>query len=185
MTKLTLGGLAVAIVALSPCAAVAQSPRADAAPVRSFAMPPLEKLQATRDRPLFSPKRRPDAPTEKPDEPVVQEAPEAVAFELTGVVMGEARAVAILHNRETQETVHLRQGEMLDVWSVDEIAPRHVVLRSEGKELRLQLFEAKPEGASTPPPPARSIEFSPPQQRRHPSVQQQRRIKERTRQRIQ
>lgn len=160
--------LAVAVLALMPSAAIAQKPPAEA-PVRSFVMPPMEELQATRERPLFSPRRRPDEEVvTQVDEPVVQEAPESVPFDLTGVVIGEDRAVAILHNRDTQETVHLRQGETADVWSVAEIAQRHVVLRSEGKEVRLQLFEPKPdgEGATAPPPPRQRIDLDKPRPRR-------------------
>lgn len=147
MTKIEIRSLAVAILALLPCAALAQSPPADS-PVRSFAMPPLDELQATRERPLFSPRRRPDvAIADAPEPPVTQEPPETAPFDLTGIVMGGDRAVAILHNRETQETVHLRQGETAQTWSVTEIAQRHVVIRNEGKQVRLQLFEPKPEGA--------------------------------------
>lgn len=149
MTKIEIRSLAVAILALAlmPCAALAQSPPEDS-PVRSFAMPPLDELQATRERPLFSPRRRPDVPTAAVAEtPVTQEPPETAPFDLTGIVMGGDRAVAILHNRETQETVHLRQGETAQTWSVTEIAQRHVVIRNESKQVRLQLFEPKPEGA--------------------------------------
>lgn len=162
MTKIKIRSLAVAVLALMPCAAMAQSPPADT-PARSFAMPPLDELQATRERPLFSPRRRPDEQVvTETERPVTQEAPESAPFDLTGIVMGEDRAVAILHNRETQETVHLRQGEAALSWSVAEIAQRHVVLRNEGKQVRLQLFEPKPEGADgqaaaqpapRPPPP--------------------------------
>lgn len=147
MTKINVGSLAVALLALMPGAALAQKPPADT-PVRSFAMPPLEELKATRERPLFSPRRRPDeAVVALPETPVTQAPPETAPFDLTGVVMGEDRAVAILHNRETQETVHLHQGETAQSWSVAEIAQRHVVLRNEGRQVRLQLFEPKPEGA--------------------------------------
>jgi hypothetical protein len=141
--------VACAAILLLPCTLSAQSPRASA-PVRSFALPPLEELQATRERPLFSPRRRPGAEVARATEtPVVEESPEVLAFELTGVVMGADIAVAILRNRDTQETVHLRRGEALDAWSLEEIASRHVVLRQEDRQVRLELFLAKPEGAGT------------------------------------
>jgi type II secretory pathway component PulC len=149
---------------------MAQSPPADA-PVRSFAMPPLDELKATRERPLFSPRRRPDEKivTTETEAPVTQEAPESAPFDLTGIVMGEDRAIAILHNRETQETVHLRQGEAALSWSVAEIAQRHVVLRNEGKQVRLQLFDPKPEGAdgqAAARPPTRPPDLDNPRPRR-------------------
>jgi general secretion pathway protein N len=154
MSRAGLTGL-LAMLALLPCAAGAQSPPTNA-PVRSFALPPLEELRATRDRPLFSPGRRPDAEaTAGPEAGPVEESPDSVPFELTGVVMGTDMAIAILRNRDTQETVQLRRGEALEDWSIEEIAPRHVVLRQEDRQVRLELFPAKAEAsAAAPPTPA-------------------------------
>lgn len=164
MTKIGRSGF-VMMLALLPCAAAAQSPPANA-PARSFALPPLEELQATRERPLFSPQRRPDAESgAETGTPVVEENPDAVAFELTGVVMGGDTAVAILRNRETQETVHLRQGEALDAWSIEEIAARHVVLRQDDRQVRLELFPVKPDGSPGSQPPS----LPPPAIRQNPA----------------
>jgi hypothetical protein len=153
MNKVNRSGI-VAILLLMPCAVAAQTRPANA-PVRSFSLPPLEELQATRERPLFSPRRRPDveAAGEMESSPV-EENPEFLPFELTGVVMGADVAIAILRNRDTQETVHLRQGEALDAWSLEEIAPRHVVLRQDDRQVRLELFLPHPEGGGTPDPAA-------------------------------
>jgi type II secretory pathway component PulC len=139
-------------LALLPCAAGAQSPPANA-PVRSFALPPLEELTATRERPLFSPSRRPDVEAPGPEAGPVEESPDSLPFELTGVVMGTDMAIAILRNRDTQETVQLRRGETLEDWSLEEVAPRHVVLRQEDRQVRLELFLPKAEGSAAPPPP--------------------------------
>jgi hypothetical protein len=153
MNKVNRSGI-VAILLLMPCAVAAQTRPANA-PVRSFSLPPLEELQATRERPLFSPRRRPDveAAGEMESSPV-EENPEFLPFELTGVVMGADVAIAILRNRDTQETVHLRQGGALDAWSLEEIAPRHVVLRQDDRQVRLELFLPHPEGGGTPDPAA-------------------------------
>lgn len=150
MNKRALAGL-LALLALLPCAAAAQSPPAKA-PVQSFALPPLEELRATRDRPLFSPNRRPDETAPGPESGPVEESPDSVPFELTGVVMGTEVAIAILRNRDTQETVQLRRGETLEAWSIEEIAARHVVLRQEDRQVRLELFPAKAEGPAAVPP---------------------------------
>ncbi len=151
MNKVNLFGI-VAILLLMPCAVAAQGRPANA-PVRSFSLPPLEELQATRERPLFSPRRRPDAEAAGETETSpVEENPDSLPFELTGVVMGADVAIAILRNRDTQETVQLRQGEALDAWSLEEIAPRHVVLRQEDRQVRLELFLPHPEGGGTPDP---------------------------------
>jgi type II secretory pathway component PulC len=150
MTKNALAGL-LALLALLPAAAAAQNAPADA-PVRSFALPPLEELRATRERPLFSPNRRPDEAAPGPEAELVEESPDSLPFELTGVVMGTDVAIAILRNRDTQETVQLRRGETLDAWSIEEIAARHVVLRQEDRQVRLELFSVKAEGSAMPPP---------------------------------
>jgi type II secretory pathway component PulC len=156
MSNKALAGL-FAVLALLPCAAGAQSPPADS-PVRSFALPPLEELRATREHPLFSPNRRPDVETaEVPEAAPVEENPDSLPFELTGVVMGMDTAIAILRNRDTQETVHLHRGETLEAWSIEEIAPRHVVLRQEDRQVRLDLFSAKAEGSTGDPPPASPV----------------------------
>jgi general secretion pathway protein N len=171
MIKIKVGGLAVAILALSPFASIAQSPPASPQ-IHSFALPPLEELRATRERPLFSPNRKPDAEVAtRTEEPVIEESPAAVPFELTGVVMGAKRAVAILRNRETMETVHLHQGETAETWSVEEIAQRHIVLSSEGKQVRLQLFDPKPEGAAgSPAQLPNPHQVDPPRPRRNPAA---------------
>jgi general secretion pathway protein N len=151
MSKSALTGL-FAMLALLPCAAGAQSPPANP-PVRAFALPPVEELRATRERPLFSPSRRPDAQASTgPEAGPVEESPDSVPFELTGVVIGTDMAIAILRNRDTQESVQLRRGESLEDWSIEEIAPRHVVLRQEDRQVRLELFPTKAEASATPPP---------------------------------
>ena len=156
MNKVNLPGF-VAILVLLPCAVAAQAPPAKA-PVQSFALPQLEELRSTRERPLFSPRRRPDAEAAGETETSpVEESPDSLPFELTGVVLGADVAIAILRNRDTQETVQLRQGEALDAWSLEEIASRHVVLRQEDRQVRLELFLPHPEGSTSDPtglPPA-------------------------------
>jgi hypothetical protein len=160
MSKSTLTGI-LALLVLLPCAAGAQSPPANA-PGRSFALPPLEELRATRERPLFSPSRRPDETAVGPEADLVEESPDSLPFELTGVVMGTDVAIAILRNRDTQETVQLRRGETLEAWSIEEIAARHVVLRQEDRQVRLELFPAKAEGsAAVPPSPLASQSIRP------------------------
>jgi len=156
------------MLALLPGGAQAQTPPATGE-VRSFALPALEELEATRQRPLFSPGRRPDArAVTRTDAPVIEEDPGSLPFDLTGVVIGEDRAIAILRNRETQETVHLRKGETVEAWSVEEIAQRHIVLRNDDRQVRLELFEQKSDGSAATPP---SVPLALPQRPRAVNVQ--------------
>jgi len=66
--------------------------------------------------------------------------------------MGSDTAIAILRNRDTQETVRLREGENLEAWSLQEVASRHVVLRQQERQVRLELFPEKSDGGPNPPP---------------------------------
>ena len=153
MNKQAFAGVFI-VLALLPGAAGAQTPPSPA-PARSLAMPPLDELRATRERPLFSPSRRPDVePAAAPPAAPVEESPDTLPFELTGVVLGSETAIAILRNRDTQETVQLRRGETLEDWSLEEVAPRHVVLRQEDRQVRLELVPAKAAEASAAAPPA-------------------------------
>ena len=140
------GNLMLAAAALIALAGdVAAQTRDGAAPPRAPAFPAMEDLQATRDRPLFSPSRRPpDAPA-PPEEtsdapPPVQEAA-SLPFELTGTVIGSEIKVAILRDRQTQEEVRLREGEEHGPWRIEEVAARHVLFRNEGRRVRLRLFD--------------------------------------------
>ena len=118
--------------------------RDGAAPQRAPAFPALDDLQATRDRPLFSPGRRPPEVAATPDvpdaPPPVQEAA-SLPFELTGTVIGAELKVAILRDRQTQEEVRLREGEEHGPWKIEEVAARYVLFRNEGRRVRLRLFD--------------------------------------------
>jgi hypothetical protein len=111
-------------------------------------LPSLEDLSATVERPLFSRNRRPP----KAPPPVAAEAtPVKVATEdapadLTGIVSSPEKTYAILTSKQTKETHHLVTGETIDEWSVQEIGPRHVVLRRGPGSLRLDLFAEKEPG---------------------------------------
>ena len=152
MSKPTLP-ICILMAVLLAGAGYAQSPQA-VSPGKPFALPPLDELRATRERPLFSPSRQPDAAPEGESEtPVMEESPDSVSYELTGVVIGTDVQVAIFKNRDTQETVHLRQGENLDAWSIEEIAQRHVILRQDDRQITMELFRDKsPLGVGTPTP---------------------------------
>jgi general secretion pathway protein N len=111
-----------------------------AAPPQTPAIPPLDELQATRERPLFSANRRPPSVQVEPEAlpPIVESA--SLPFNLTGVALGPDIRVAILRNKDTNEEVRLREGEKINPWTVDVIAERYVVLRGDGKRVRLWLF---------------------------------------------
>jgi hypothetical protein len=146
-------------------------------------LPPLESLQATRERPLFSPTRRPDPVEAPPVDGSPEEAVDAMPFELIGVAVGPDIRVAVIRHRATSEIARLQEGDQVDAWKLEAIAPRYVVLRGETRRVRLRLQgdsdtqgiqvgrPEAPENASAPgerdreeepPPPEAERESEPP-----------------------
>jgi len=158
-----------ALIAAAAATAAAQQPLA---PVTGEIpeLPPIEDLSVTVDRPLFMRSRRPPEPAAPA--PVVAATPEKIPVEespadLTGIVSGPDRTYAILTSHATKEVFHLRKGEKIEDWSVDEIGPRYVVLRRGSGSLRLELFDDKKLGstgdrlANGHPLPPRQQRFTP------------------------
>lgn len=156
----------IAIGTLLPVGAGAQAPvlppagapaaeTAGVAVAPGLVLPRLQGLAATRERPLFSPTRRPPPP---PPPKIVAEAPVEAApppepekpppFVLAGVVTGSALTLAMLQNRDTAEIARVRRGDAVLGWTVTEVGSRHVVLERDGRSVRLALFEKKEEPAA-------------------------------------
>lgn len=110
-------------------------------------LPPFESLDATRQRPLFSPSRRLPAPiVAAPVPPApVEPVPEAdmPGFDLTGIVFGDTTRLAMVRDPSSQRVQSLRVGQTLDDWTVEDITPRSVALSRKGKSVTLELFADK------------------------------------------
>jgi general secretion pathway protein N len=96
---------------------------------------PLDSLRATRERPLFSPSRRPPAPAVVPPkvEPVKEVVapppePETPQLDLVGVVTGAADGYAIFMTTATHDIVRLKTGEGHDGWVLQSVSGREAVL---------------------------------------------------------
>ncbi|HVZ52875.1 MAG TPA: hypothetical protein VG986_12970 [Pseudolabrys sp.] len=140
-----MAGCAAAVLGGLAGAAFAQD--APGAGARRFELPPIENLQATRERPLFTPTRRPPAIVVAPEAPPPIVESVALPFELTGIAVGEDVRIAILHNKTTNEELRLRQGDKLDDWMLEQVADRYILLRGEGRRVRVWLVSnAKPPG---------------------------------------
>src|SRR4051794_37329634 len=92
-------------------------PEASSQAVNPVASVSLSTLTATRERPLFSPTRRPPVKPEvsspAPPPPVVvaaAEPPTAPPFTLLGTVIGSTDRIAILMIAGVREATHLRKG---------------------------------------------------------------------------
>jgi general secretion pathway protein N len=109
---------------------------------------PLRALSATRDRPLFSPSRRPPAPViAVAPAPVARPAPMAVKpaapepppLALVGTIVGAEKRIAILFNTTTRQVTHVREGEEESGWRVRLVSPRSAVVEKDAQSVTLDL----------------------------------------------
>ncbi len=127
---------AAAATAPSPGAAQPHAPAAQAAPtgnpVRAI---PLAELNITRDRPLFSPSRRPPPPLAAA--PIYQVAsvsrpvkvePQRPELTLVGTIVGGNDAIAVFLDRSTRSVVRLHTSESHEGWILRSIQGREATL---------------------------------------------------------
>lgn len=126
------GGAALAAAWLAP---VAPGPgdRPAAAPTReapaALVVPPVSALTETTARPLFSPTRRPVPGA------AAAPAPGTAAalfnrYRLQGVVIDGNRRRVLLAPAPGGKTLSIGEGESVDGWTIDRIAPERLTLRS-------------------------------------------------------
>jgi hypothetical protein len=105
----------------------------------------LEKLSATRERPLFTPgRRRAELSTavQLPAPGVALEEKEKEAeIELTGLI--EEDNVTIIFLRTGSQTVILRSGDKFGRWQIEAINKISVQLMDGTKRVRLEMFSAR------------------------------------------
>ena len=112
---------------------------------------PLSKLSMTRDRPIFSPSRRPP-PMAAP--PVIakrvepHKPPEQPPLILVGTVAGGDSAIAVFVEQSTENTVRLRVNESHQGWTLRSIEGREVTLLKDRESSVLAL--AAPGGSAEP-----------------------------------
>jgi hypothetical protein len=120
---------------------------------------PLDRLSATRARPLFSPSRRPTPP---PPPPPSEAAPVAVVpqppnVQLFGIVMDDEGARAIVR-AGTEKVDRVQIGDDIGGWKVSQIEGRRLVLSLDGRFATFTLF-SNDNGQQTP----RDAELTAPQ----------------------
>jgi general secretion pathway protein N len=132
---------------------------------------PLARLSATRDRPLFSPSRRPPFPRDPPAMtraeqqaaplPLIQ-PPSVILF---GIVVGVQGARAFIAAGPADRIIGVRRGDDVDGWKVTAITQRRLVLSRADLSSAFTLFSpenasrtARSEFAQRPPdPPRRNV----------------------------
>lgn len=114
--------------------------------LRAAEIPTFDKLAATRQRPLFSPTRRPP-PEEKqaPATDVQRQPPDLV---LNAIILGPGVRTALLKRGRDAKALPASTGTDIDGWLVTEIAPSHVILARSTKTITLEF----PKRANLPVP---------------------------------
>jgi hypothetical protein len=106
---------------------------------------PLSKLSVTRERPIFSPSRRPPPPPivaaviAKPVERAKPAEPENPPLILVGTVVGEDSGIAVLVEQSTENVVKLRVNESHQGWTLQSIKGREVTFQKDRKSSILAL----------------------------------------------
>ncbi len=119
---------------------------------------PLKQLSITRDRPIFSPSRRPPPPAvvDRPfvPPPVVRappppRPPERPTLALLGTIAGESDGIALFMETTSQMVVRLRTGEAHEGWVLRSVHGREAQLE---KDNRTETVTLPSPGAEAPPP---------------------------------
>jgi hypothetical protein len=125
---------------------------------------PLKLLSATRDRPIFSPSRRPP-PTAAATVAVVAappvqapKPPERPQLSLVGTIVNGDDGFAIFLDQNTRAPLRIRMGAGYQGWMLRQIEARSVTLQK-GEDFAVLAF---PPPSSNPAPPAASVAQLPP-----------------------
>ncbi|MBE7196995.1 MAG: hypothetical protein INR70_04225 [Parafilimonas terrae] len=106
----------------------------------------LTSLKAVRERPLFSPSRRPP-PVASPPAMVVEETPApppaAPNLRLIGIVQDAEKAAGLV-SRGTGPTLVVKAGDAIEGWEVGEIGPEHLTLRLGEQSETYRIFGTTP-----------------------------------------
>jgi hypothetical protein len=133
----TWGSLAVAADATTPA-----EPPSSPVGTNPLAAHSLESLSATRDRPLFSPGRRPPPPPPpviaQPIPPVPPMPPPTVV--LFGIVTDRNGAAAVVRGGASDKIIRARLGDEIEGWKVTRIEPRSLMLSHDDRSVTFALF---------------------------------------------
>ena len=106
---------------------------------------PLKELSATRERPIFSPSRRPPAPAvaaasyAPPPRPAKPPEPDRPQLSLVGTIAGDKEGFGIFLDRSANLVLRLKTGEEHKGWILREVRSRETVLEKDDKTATLAL----------------------------------------------
>ena len=134
----------------APAAAAAGDP-APALPPQpsSFTLPPIETYAEVAQRPLFSPTRQPPPPEAAQDA-----LGKSSGFALIGIIIVEDGRIALIQHGRPPVLARLKEGQVVEGWTVQSILPDRVMLQHGATEHELKLRD-RPAQPRQPPPAAR------------------------------
>ena len=122
---------------------------------------PLSSLSATRERPLFTPSRRPPAaaiagpPRVDPVAATPPTEPERPRLMLVGAIVGDQGGIAIFVDQTTNDVVRLRTGESHSGWMLRSVRGREAMFQKNSETLTLAMpVPGAPPGTPTGAPGA-------------------------------
>lgn len=162
MTSLRKSCLVIVLATLcwSTGLAVAQTPKQPGGALENpLAAHSLEAMSATRERPLFSPSRRPPPPPMPPkvNVHVAPPPPAPPNVTLYGTVLEGNEAHAIVRVGSQSELVRLRFGQQINGWKVAQIEARKLVLALGNRLATFTLFDNQDHGRPHGPVPSQSV----------------------------
>ena len=134
--------------------------------------PPLKQLSITRERPIFSPSRRPPPPAAPPyvapvavRTPQKPKEPERPQITLLGTILGTSDSIGIFLNPATRDIVRLRLGEDHEGWALRSVKTREVTLVKDRDRVVLELPPPGEQAAAADSTPPEAVRPSPPARR--------------------
>jgi len=122
---------------------------------------PLRLLTATRERPLFSPSRRPPAPQvvavpQAPPRPIPvakPAEPDHPLLTIVGTIVGETDGIGVFIDQATNDVIRLHTGQNHDGWILRSVQGRETMFEKDRRKATLAL----PAPGALPGAPADSI----------------------------
>jgi general secretion pathway protein N len=122
---------------------------------------PLKVLSVTRERPIFSPSRRPPPtavvglPASEPVRPLVEPTvAERPRLALVGTVAGEKESFAVFIDETSKDVIRLKTGENYAGWILRSVTGREVVLQKDSETAVIALpAPGTDKGGPGQPPP--------------------------------
>jgi general secretion pathway protein N len=121
---------------------------------------PLRVLTATRERPLFSPSRRPPAPAvvaaPPPPRPAPTKPPEPdhPLLTIVGTIVSETDSIGVFIDQATNDVIRLHTGQDHDGWTLRAVQRRETIFEKDSRKATLALPTAtQPTGSPAGPNP--------------------------------